>query len=109
MMRQGVACALLPRALRFAKAMMQRLFIIVVEKDRDRAMLIVDGLRDAGDFDEMVIAEETGLARRIAQRNPDLVLIDAGNPSRNVLDELALATAPTERPWRCLSIRAMAV
>jgi response regulator NasT len=98
MMRQGVACALLPRALRFAKAMMQRLFIIVVEKDRDRAMLIVDGLRDAGDFDEMVIAEETGLARRIAQRNPDLVLIDAGNPSRNVLDELALATAPTERP-----------
>jgi response regulator NasT len=109
MMRQGVAWALLPRALRFAKAMMQRLFIIVVEKDRDRAMLIVDGLRDAGDFDEMVIAEETGLARRIAQRNPDLVLIDAGNPSRNVLDELALATAPTERPWRCLSIRATAV
>lgn len=61
-------------------------------------MLIVDGLRDARDFDVMVIAEETGLARRIAQRNPDLVLIDAGNPSRDVLEELALATGPTERP-----------
>jgi len=57
-------------------------------------MLIVDGLRDAGNFDVMVIAEETGLARRIAQRNPDLVLIDAGNPSRDVLEELTLATAP---------------
>ncbi len=78
--------------------MAQRLSIIVVEKDRARAMLIVDGLRDAGDFDVMVIAEETGLARRIAQRNPDLVLIDAGNPSRDVLEELALATGPTERP-----------
>ncbi len=78
--------------------MVQRLSIIVVEKDRARAMLIVDGLRDAGDFDVMVIAEETGLARRIAQRNPDLVLIDAGNPSRDVLEELALATGPTERP-----------
>jgi response regulator NasT len=78
--------------------MSHRLSIIVVEKDRARAMLIVDGLRDAGDFDVMVIAEETGLARRIAQRNPDLVLIDAGNPSRDVLEELALATGPTERP-----------
>ena len=78
--------------------MAQRLSIIVVEKDRDRALLIVDGLRDAGDFDVMVIAEETGLARRIAQRNPDLVLIDAGNPSRDILEELTLATAPLHRP-----------
>ena len=81
-----------------SNAMAQRLSIIVVEKDRARAMLIVDGLRDAGDFDVMVISEETGLARRIAQRNPDLVLIDAGNLSRDVLEELALATGPTERP-----------
>lgn len=60
--------------------------------------MIVDGLRDAGDFDVMVIAEETGLARRIVARNPDLVLIDAGNPSRDMLEDLALATAPLERP-----------
>lgn len=78
--------------------MSKRLSIIVVEKDRDRALLIVDGLRDAGDFDVMVIAEDTGLARRIANRNPDLVLIDAGNPSRDVLEELTLATAPMDRP-----------
>jgi two-component system, response regulator / RNA-binding antiterminator len=78
--------------------MTKRLSIIVVEKDRDRALMIVDGLRDAGDFDVMVIAEDTGLARRIVQRNPDLVLIDAGNPSRDVLEDLALATAPMDRP-----------
>ena len=78
--------------------MSKRLSIIVVEKDRDRALMIVDGLRDAGDFEVMVIAEDTGLARRIANRNPDLVLIDAGNPSRDVLEELTLATAPMDRP-----------
>jgi two-component system, response regulator / RNA-binding antiterminator len=78
--------------------MIKKLSIIVVEKDRERALMIVDGLREAGEFDVMVIAEEAGLARRIASRNPDLVLIDAGNPSRDVLEELTLATAPMERP-----------
>lgn len=76
----------------------KNLSIIVVEKDRERALMIVDGLREAGEFDITVIAEETGLARRIADRNPDLVLIDAGNPSRDVLEDLTLATAPTQRP-----------
>ena len=78
--------------------MSKRLSIVVVEKDRERALLIVDGLREAGDHDIVVIAEEAGLARRIAERNPDLVLIDAGNPSRDVLEELTLATGPMDRP-----------
>lgn len=78
--------------------MAKRLSIVVVEKDRERALMIVDGLREAGDFEVFVIGEDVGLARRIAQRNPDLVLIDAGNPSRDVLEDLTLATAPMERP-----------
>ncbi len=78
--------------------MSKSLSIIVVEKDPERAVMIVDGLREAGAFDILVIAEETGLARRIAERNPDLVLIDAGNPSRDVLEDLTLATGPMQRP-----------
>lgn len=78
--------------------MAKRLSIVVVEKDRERALMIVDGLREAGDFEVFVIGEDVGLARRIAERNPDLVLIDAGNPSRDVLEDLTLATAPMERP-----------
>jgi two-component system, response regulator / RNA-binding antiterminator len=78
--------------------MSKSLSIVVVEKDRERALMIVDGLRDAGEFDVFVIGEETGLARRIAERNPDLVLIDAGNPSRDVLEDLTTATAPMQRP-----------
>ena len=78
--------------------MSKRLSIIVVEKDRERALLIVDGLREAGDHEVFIIADDFSLARRIAERNPDLVLIDAGNPSRDVLEELTLATSPMERP-----------
>jgi two-component system, response regulator / RNA-binding antiterminator len=78
--------------------MMQRLSIVVVENDRDRALLIIDGLREAGDHDVVVIADEVGLARRIAERNPDVVLIDVSSPSRDVLEELTLASAPMERP-----------
>ena len=78
--------------------MAKPLSIVVVEKDRDRAMMIVDGLKVAGNFDVVVIAEEAGLARRIAQCNPDLVLIDAGNPSRDALEDLTLASTPMERP-----------
>ena len=78
--------------------MAERLSIIVVEKDRERALLIVDALAELGDHDIQVIAEETGLARRVAERRPDLVLIDLANPSRDVLEELSMASGAMERP-----------
>lgn len=77
---------------------MSPLSIIVVERDRERALRIVDGLRASGDHQVTVIAEETGLARRIAEQKPDIVLIDVANPSRDVLEELALVSGPLERP-----------
>lgn len=80
------------------QAMAERLSIIVVEKDRDRALLIVDALAELGDHDIQVIAEETGLARRVAERRPDLVLIDLANPSRDVLEDLSMASGAMDRP-----------
>ncbi|PYE84018.1 ANTAR domain-containing response regulator [Pseudoroseicyclus aestuarii] len=78
--------------------MSKGLSIVVVEIDRDRALAIVDGLRETGDHDIQVISEVSGLARRLAERNPDIVLIDIANPSRDTIEELTLATAPLERP-----------
>lgn len=77
---------------------MAKLSIIVVERDRERALRIVDGLMVSGDHEISVISEETGLARRIADQKPDIVLIDVADPSRDVLEELALASGPLERP-----------
>ncbi len=78
--------------------MIATLSIIVVEADRDRAMQIVDSLRSAGEFEIQVIAEPTSLARQIKAHQPDVVLIDIENPSRDVLEELALASGPMDRP-----------
>lgn len=78
--------------------MAEKMSIIVVEADRDRALQIVDGLRDAGEFEIDVIAEPMSLARRIKERQPDMVLIDIANPSRDMLEELALASRPLDRP-----------
>ncbi|MBQ2263078.1 MAG: ANTAR domain-containing protein [Loktanella sp.] len=77
---------------------MTRLSIIVVEQDRERALKIVDGLMAAGEHNVVVIAESAGLGRRIADHKPDIVLIDVANPSRDVLEELALASGPLDRP-----------
>lgn len=77
---------------------MKPLAIIVVEPDRERALRIVDGLRASGDHEITVISEATGLARRIAELNPDIVLIDVADPSRDALEDLALVSGPMERP-----------
>jgi response regulator NasT len=38
------------------------------------------------------------LARKIAIHSPDIVLIDYDNPTRDMLEELTLASGPLERP-----------
>jgi response regulator NasT len=72
--------------------------IAVVEKDRERARLIVDGLREAGDYAITVFGDDTGLAKKLSDLNPDLVLIDVEHPSRDVLEELTIVSSPMERP-----------
>lgn len=74
------------------------LSIIIVETDRDRAQLIAETLQEAGDYDLHVISEPTRLAQQIRALQPDMVLIDIANPSRDMLEELALASGPLERP-----------
>lgn len=75
----------------------QWLRILVVEKDEERARAFVDALNDAGDFEITLLGEESALARRIGAFDPDVVLIDMANPSRDSLEGLTLASAPTER------------
>lgn len=75
-----------------------KLTIVVVEEDRDRADAIVDALKDSVECDVFVISEASGLGRKIAAHAPDIVLIDIDNPTRDMLEELTLASGPLERP-----------
>lgn len=76
----------------------ERLSIIVVEQDRERALMIVDSLREAGDNDIAVIGEVGSLARRISEHQPDVVIVDLTSPTRDVIEELTLAASPMDRP-----------
>ena len=78
--------------------MASQLTVVVVEEDRDRAIAIVDALKESADCDVFVIGNASGLARKIAAHAPDIVLIDVDNPTRDMLEELTLASGPLERP-----------
>lgn len=78
--------------------MSSQLTVVVVEEDRDRAIGIVDALVENADCEVFVIGNASGLARKIASHAPDIVLIDVDNPTRDMLEELTLASGPLDRP-----------
>lgn len=74
-----------------------KLHIVIVEPDETRARLVIDSLLPLG-HQVTVIGEGAGLARRVREIAPDIVLIDMANPSRDTLEEMALAAGPLDRP-----------
>lgn len=72
--------------------------IVVIEPDEARARAVAEALAREAGCQATILADATGLARRIAALNPEIVLIDIANPSRDVLEELTLASGPLERP-----------
>jgi len=74
-----------------------KLHIVIVEPEETRARLLIDSLQPLG-HQVTVISEASGLARRVCDIAPDIVLIDMSNPSRDALEEMALAAGPMDRP-----------
>ena len=72
--------------------------IALIETDPARARTVVQGLHEAGWPEVTVISEVRGLARQLQAAEPDLVLIDLADPTRDMLESLSLASGATERP-----------
>lgn len=72
--------------------------IAVIDLDRERALTIVDALRDAGDYEIHVLGDETGVDKKLRRIDPDIVLIDLESPSRDLMEAMARAAGPLERP-----------
>ena len=77
--------------------MKDSLKIVVVEADRELALQIVDVLRAEGWDEVTVLGDSSGLARKIEEMSPDLVLIDLENPSRDALEQVSIATESDAR------------
>jgi two-component system, response regulator / RNA-binding antiterminator len=72
--------------------------ILVLELDQSRATAIKDALTEGGWSDVTVLNEMTGLAKRLKDIEPDIVLIDLTNPSRDLLEQVSAASDAKGRP-----------
>lgn len=74
------------------------LSVLVVDENRVRASIIEDGVKAAGNATVTIISEIQGIARRIAEIQPDIVVIDLENPNRDMLENLFRLARAVERP-----------
>lgn len=74
------------------------LSILIIDENRLRAAVIEDGLRDAGYSQLTVIHDVSGIARRIAEIAPDVIVIDLENPNRDMLESMFQLSRAVKRP-----------
>jgi response regulator NasT len=72
--------------------------IAVVDESAARATIIEEGLALLEGWQIFVLTERRGLLARIEDIAPDVVLIDLGNPSRDVLEEYFAVSRVLQRP-----------
>ena len=64
------------------------LSILIIDENRLRASVIEAGLREAGHDHLTIINDITGIARRIAEIEPDVIVINLENPNRDMLENM---------------------
>jgi two-component system, response regulator / RNA-binding antiterminator len=72
--------------------------IAIVDESPIRAAILEDGLREAGFTQVERIAETHNLPARIYAPDPDVILIDLANPSRDMLEQMFQMSRAVKRP-----------
>jgi response regulator NasT len=72
--------------------------IAIVDEHTARASIIEEGLAALDGCEIFVLNERKGLVARLDALAPDIVLIDLGNPSRDVLEEYFAVSRALARP-----------
>jgi response regulator NasT len=72
--------------------------IAIIDESASRASIIEEGLAQLDDSEIFLLTERHGLLRRIEEIGPDVVLIDLGNPSRDVLEEYFAVSRALAKP-----------
>lgn len=76
----------------------QKLTILIIDDNVVRATILEDGLRDCGDFSIVHIRQMDRLMARVAHVDPDVILIDLENPSRDTLEQMFQVSRLAKRP-----------
>ncbi|KJC37759.1 ANTAR domain-containing protein [Bradyrhizobium sp. LTSP857] len=72
--------------------------IVIVDESPIRAAILQEGLREAGFTQVVHISEMQSLLARIYAVDPDIILIDLENPSRDVLEAMFQVSRAVRRP-----------
>src|SRR5471030_3031103 len=72
--------------------------IVIVDESPIRAAILEEGLREAGFTGVTHIREMHNLLARIYALDPDVILIDLENPSRDVLEQMFQVSRAVRRP-----------
>ena len=72
--------------------------IVIVDESPIRAAILEEGLREAGFVSVEHIREMHNLLARIYALDPDVILIDLENPSRDVLEQMFQVSRAVRRP-----------
>jgi response regulator NasT len=72
--------------------------IAIVDENPIRAAILEEGLREAGFTAVEHVGEMKNLLARIYQIDPDVILIDLENPSRDVLEQMFQVSRAVRRP-----------
>ena len=78
--------------------MQPSLKIVIVDANPIRAAILEDGLREAGYLNVTRIEDRTGLLARLYAIDPDVILIDLENPSRDELEQMFQVSRAVKRP-----------
>src|ERR1700709_2896324 len=81
-----------------AMAIEQSPKIVIVDESPIRAAILEEGLREAGFTGVTHISEMHNLLARIYALDPDVILIDLENPSRDVLEQMFQVSRAVRRP-----------
>ena len=72
--------------------------VLIIDANLVRAAILDDGLRDCGELEVHHIREMNNLLPRVAAIDPDVILIDLENPSRDTLEQMFQVSRWAERP-----------
>ena len=72
--------------------------IVIVDENPIRAAILEEGLREAGHVQVVRIDDTVRLLARVYAIDPDVILIDLENPSRDVLEQMFQVSRAVRRP-----------
>ncbi|MEL6966961.1 MAG: ANTAR domain-containing protein [Pseudomonadota bacterium] len=78
--------------------MKSELSVLIIDENRIRASMIEDGLKDAGCGTITIVSELTGLMREIESAQPDVIVMDIENTSRDRLEAYFAVSRSVQRP-----------